>query len=113
MPSNALKIEAALRIFELNLMDHVGYGLQLTHDYSTEKPVNPLKKYLFDVERGPFEAANGYFSGKALLAANLRQFHDPQVLSEAKILMRTVIDRHLQGRPLKSRTVINQIIKNL
>jgi len=34
---------------------------------------------------------------------------DPQVLSEAKILMRTVIDVYLQGRQLKSRAVINKV----
>lgn len=111
--SNNSKIESALRIFELNLMDNAGYGLQLEHDCRNEKQVDPLKKYIFDVEQGPVEAADGYFSGKALLALNSRQFNDAQVLSEVKTLMRTVIDVHLQGKPLKSRAVINQIIKNL
>ncbi len=111
--SNNSKIEAALRIFEFNLMVNAGYGLQLEHDYRHEKPVDPLKKYAFDVQQGPVEAEDGCYSGKALLALNSRQFNDPQVLMEAKTLMRTVINVHLQGKPLKSRAVINQIVKNL
>jgi DNA repair protein RecO (recombination protein O) len=105
------KIEAALRMFEFDLMDSVGYGLQLERD-GNEKPIDPLKKYLFTVGQGPVESVDGQFSGKTLQAISLREFTDPQVLSEAKILMRTVIDVYLQGKQLKSRSVINEIIKH-
>jgi DNA repair protein RecO (recombination protein O) len=105
------KMEAALRLFEFDLMDSVGYGLQLEYD-GNDKPIDPLKKYVFTVGQGPIESVDGQFSGKTLQAINLRVFTDPQVLSEAKILMRTVIDVYLQGKPLKSRTVINKIIKH-
>jgi DNA repair protein RecO (recombination protein O) len=101
-------IEATLRLFELNLMDHVGYGLQFERDVNGAL-VSPLKHYAFDAQQGAVEAADGRFSGKTLLAIKSREFDDPHTLSEAKILMRAVIDSHLQGRPLKSRTVINKI----
>ncbi|MBF6648966.1 DNA repair protein RecO [Methylobacter sp. BlB1] len=101
-------IEATLRSFELKLMDHVGYGLQLEHDVNGAL-VSPLKHYAFDAQQGAVEAADGRFSGKTLLAIKSKEFDDPHVLSEAKILMRAVIDSHLQGKPLKSRTVINKI----
>jgi len=106
------KTEAALRNFELHLINNAGYGVQLDHDFQNKRPVEPLKKYLFDVERGPIEAENGSFSGKALCAISLREFTDPQVLSEAKRLMRVVIDFYLQGKPLKSRTMMNNLIKH-
>jgi DNA repair protein RecO (recombination protein O) len=106
------KIEAALRIFELDLMGNIGYGLQLKQDACNKKPINPSKKYVFNVELGPIEAENGPFSGKTLQAISARELTDPQVLAEAKILMRTVIDTHLQGKPLKSRTVVNKIMKH-
>jgi DNA repair protein RecO (recombination protein O) len=48
-----------------------------------------------------------------LQAIKRREFTHPQVLIDAKILMRTVIDVYLQGKPLKSRAVINNIIKYL
>lgn len=111
--SDSSKIETALRIFELDLMDAVGYGLQLEYDFHNGKPVDPLQKYHFNVEQGPLEALDGHFSGKTLQALKSREFIDPQVLIEAKILMRTVIAVYLHGKPLKSRAVINKIIQHL
>ena len=77
-----------------------------------KSPLSPLKKYDFNVGQGPVEAVDGQFSGKTLQALSSRELTDPQVLSEAKILMRTVIDVYLQGKQLKSRTVINKIMKH-
>jgi DNA repair protein RecO (recombination protein O) len=111
--SDSSKMEAALRVFELNLMDAVGYGLQLDYDYHNEKAVHPLTKYHFNVEQGPIEAQDGHFSGKTLQALKSREFTDPQVLIEAKILMRTVIAVYLHGKPLKSRAVMNKVINLL
>jgi DNA repair protein RecO (recombination protein O) len=110
--THSSKMEAALRMFELELMDNVGYGLQLEYDFHHEQPVSPLKKYQFHAQQGPVEADEGQFSGQTLQAIKAREFTDPQVLSAAKILMRTVIDVYLQGKQLKSRTVINNIIKH-
>jgi len=109
--SHGSSIEAALRLFELNLMEYAGYGLQLEHD-DNQRPIESSKKYEFNVGQGPVEAANGQFSGRTLQALSARELIDPQVLSEAKILMRIVIDAYLQGRQLKSRTVINKIMKH-
>ncbi|MGZ8239648.1 MAG: DNA repair protein RecO [Methylobacter sp.] len=111
LSSHGANLEAALRLFELNLMEYTGYGLQLEHD-DNQKPIEPSKRYDFNAGRGPVEAANGQFSGKTLQALSARELTDPQVLSEAKILMRMVIDVYLQGRELKSRAVINKIMKH-
>jgi DNA repair protein RecO (recombination protein O) len=110
--SDNSKMETALRIFELNLMDAVGYGLQLDYDFHNEKPVNPLKKYYFNIEQGPIEGVDGQFSGKTLQALRLREFTDAQALIEAKMLMRSVIAVYLNGKPLKSRALINNITKH-
>lgn len=104
-------LEAALRSFELALMCHSGYGLQLDYDFYHDQPVEPGKKYHFNAEQGPVAAEHGLFSGQTLQAMTRKDFTQPQVLSEAKLLMRAVIDTHLQGHALKSRTVINQLIK--
>lgn len=109
--SGPLSIEVALRNFELDLINHAGYGLQLDHDFHNQLPVDSAKQYDFDVERGPIEAAEGKFSGKALNALRSRDFSDSEALMEAKRLMRTVIDVCLQGKPLKSRSIIHKIIK--
>jgi DNA repair protein RecO (recombination protein O) len=107
------QIETALRVFELKLMDSVGYGVQLGYDLRHEKPINSHKKYLFNKDDGLVEDTDGQFSGSALLAMEQRQFDDPLVLSEAKVLMRLIIDSRLQGKQLKSRSVINNIVKRL
>jgi DNA repair protein RecO (recombination protein O) len=106
-------IEAALRIFELNLMDNIGYGINLSYDLHNEKPITPCKKYLFNKDVGLVEDSDGPFSGSALIAIEQKQFNNPAVLSTAKLLMRTVIDSHLNGKQLKSRSVINNIVKRL
>jgi DNA repair protein RecO (recombination protein O) len=111
--TDSSKIEAALRVFELDLMDAVGYGLQLEYDFHNENPVVPLINYHFNVEEGPIEALDGHFSGKTLQAMKTREFTDPQVLIEAKVLMRKVIAVYLHGKPLKSREVINKIIQHI
>jgi len=108
-----LCVEEALRIFELDLMDAVGFGLQLEYDVNTEQALQPSAYYHFKVEQGPIAALNGRFVGATLQAIKHRDFTNPQVLIEAKILMRTVITVYLQGKPLKSRAVINNIIKYL
>ncbi len=104
-------LEMALRLFELELIGHSGYGLQLDYDFYHGQPVEPDKKYHFDAEQGPVAAEQGAFSGLTLQAMSRKDFTHPQVLNEAKLLMRSVINTHLQGRSLKSRTVINQLIK--
>lgn len=105
--------EPALRIFELYLMDAIGYGLNLGYDYHSEKPIESNKKYLFNKDGGFIEDRNGQFSGNTLLAMQQKKFDDPKVMNEAKFLMRIVIDHHLQGKQLKSRSVINNIFKRL
>jgi DNA repair protein RecO (recombination protein O) len=108
-----LHIEAALRMFELNLMDNIGYGVQLDYDLHHEKPITANKQYVFTKDDGLIEDVNGQFSGSALLAMQQKRFDEPHVLSVAKLLMRAVIDSHLQGKQLKSRAVINNIVKRL
>ncbi len=105
--------ETALRCFELNLIEKIGYGIHLSYDVKNGKDIYTEKKYRFNAEFGLTEDVNGLFSGASLLAMQKREFIDPKVRSEAKILMRLVIDSHLQGKQLKSRAVISNILKRL
>jgi DNA repair protein RecO (recombination protein O) len=111
--TNNSYLEAALRVFELNLMDNIGYGVDLTYDLHHKKPVSLDKKYMFYKGKGFFEDEDGPFSGLALRAMQQRDFQNPQTLQEAKLLLRTVIDSNLQGKQLKSRAVINSVFKRL
>ena len=105
-------IEATLRVFELDLTEATGYGLELDYDLDNNK-ISPLASYHFDVERGVKISPDGHVSGATLLALKSRQLLEAQTLLEAKWLMRKVINSCLNGKPLKSRAVINQIMQHL
>lgn len=111
--SQRAETEEILRFFELNLLECIGYGIQLTHHADTGDLVQLSNTYYFRGEVGMLESAKGYISGKTLLALDARESLDKQALSEAKYLMRHVIDFQLQGKALKSRAVLAKIIKQL
>ena len=106
-------IEQTLRFFELNLMETIGYGVQLNRDANNDTEINPTTKYSFRGEKGMVESPDGYICGVTLLAMDAREALDKQALYEAKQLMRRIIDFQLQGKKLKSRAVLAKIIEQL
>ncbi len=108
--ATGLELEATLRSFELHLLTCCGYGLQLAADSHGHALLGHLR-YRFESGHGFVADDLGLYTGAALLAINNHEFHHPSVLSQAKRLLRTTIADHLQGQPLHSRTVINQVIK--
>lgn len=111
--AGSTNIEESLRYFELNLIEHVGYGVQLSIDANFETAVQPLKRYCFGGDSGMVENSKGYICGATLLLLEARESLDKQALFEAKQLMRRMIDFQLQGKELKSRAVLANIIKQL
>ncbi len=105
--------EQILRFFELNLIECIGYGFDLTLDAKEDAPIKSSKKYYFDGELGVTESATGYITGATLLSLAARGSLNKQELYEAKQLMRRIIDFQLQGKELKSRAVLAKIIKQL
>lgn len=102
-------IETALRLFELELLENIGYGLQLKHESVTGQNIDQHKLYHYQQDLGPIEATDGFIRGKTLQALNNKQLQDQQTHREAKRLMRQQIDFHLQGRELKSRSLIKRL----
>jgi DNA repair protein RecO (recombination protein O) len=101
--------EAVLRRYERELLDELGYGLQLDVDVHSGQSLQVDAHYCYHPEQGPVlqqgEAPAEYplVSGRSLLAIREHDYGDPQVLREAKILMRFLLGRHLDDRPLRSR----------
>lgn len=107
-----MQLEAVLRIFELNLMQNIGLALLTQYDAYTETAIKPAASYHFHAELGVVEhSGEGTVSGKTILAMNNKRFTDAQTLTEAKKIMRAVINFHLQGKPLKSRAVLAKIYR--
>jgi len=107
------KREQVLRFFEINLIGHIGYGVQLVVDAEENEPVKLLMSYCYVAEKGMVKRLKGYVCGETLYALNAREQLTEKALFESKQLMRQVIDFQLQGKELKSRAVLAKIIKQL
>ena len=104
--------EPVLRRFEKNLLDELGYGLQLTVDSVSGESIRSERRYHYEPQFGLRQAigTSSYWtiSGHALLALHADQLSEPQVLKEVKALMRVAIGAYLQ-KPLRSREIMTRI----
>lgn len=103
-------ISVALRTFEIQLLQALGYGLQLKYDYLTHNAIEATDRYQYDIQQGATINAKGHILGATLIAMQQADYKNTRQLNEAKRLMRQIIDFYLQGKPLKSRTLATQLI---
>lgn len=99
---NKISLAALLRKFELNLLDAIGYGINLTYDFQKALPIDSNCYYQYYPDRGFLEQEHG-IQGKYLLAIAADDFLDTHTLKYAKIITRCALDLCLAGRELKSR----------
>jgi len=103
--------EPALRRFEKNLLDNLGYGLELARTVEG-LPVQADLYYRFALESGPqpcVAEAPGAIYGQSLADLRSESFADARSLRDAKRLLRAAIDACLDGRALKSREVMRAL----
>lgn len=109
----AREISVPLRRFELELLEALGYALNLDHDGSL-RPLEPDRYYEYRLEQGPVSVERhdgpALFRGADLLAIRERDFARPEVLRSAGRLLRDVIAWHLDGRELHSRRVLRDMM---
>lgn len=96
----------ALRFFERDLLDELGYGIALTHTADGD-PIRPEGRYRFDVDTGLLPAtrvANDapVVSGATLAGLANGRLIDREALREARELLRAALAPHLGERPLQS-----------
>lgn len=107
-------VSRSLRVFELDLLGALGYGLELDHDVDTGEPLQPERRYIFEIESGPRQvgghAGASHYSGRELIALGSRTLADPDSLRAAKRLLRTVLDTYLGDRPLNTRSVLMEVV---
>lgn len=110
-----LQPEPVLRVFEKQLLDALGFGMQLECEYDTGLPVVAASWYAYLPERGlvrrdPAQsgvasASHGkLISGEALLALQSNRI-EANHMSELKRLMRRVLRHHLGDKPLVSQAL--------
>ena len=106
--------EPALRLFEKRLLQALGYGLLLDHEYDSGDAVEAGSLYEYRMEKGPVKcrlaADNGVFlQGASLLALHAEDLRDAQACREVKQLMRAALALYLGERPLRTREVLRQL----
>ena len=97
-----------LRHFELGLLAELGYGLHLTRDVQGQA-IDAGRWYLYAPEHGPravVAETAGAVLGQTLLDCAAGQFDQPQTRQQARRLLRQILDHHLGGAPLASRSLL-------
>lgn len=105
--------EWALRLFERDLLQELGYGLLLTHEGGSGEMLEPDRRYCYHPEFGPMRMGREDEQCLALHGATLLSLEqggeaDGRSLREAKRLMRMILSRYLGTKPLASRELFRQ-----
>jgi DNA repair protein RecO (recombination protein O) len=106
--------DTALRMFELDLLQDIGYAVPLDRCADGE-PIDPEAQYLFGIGQGAQRLERGdvddgtRVTGRTLLAMAARCFDDERVAVEAKGLLRRVIRYHLGAKPLNTRRILQDL----
>lgn len=106
-----------LRLFEKNLLDELGYGLDLTQTVDGDA-VADSAQYEYKLEHGVIVATPGaiekmVFSGKSLLSLAAGNLENETTLADARRLLRSVLQVYLGTRPLEVRRVAQAIRRTL
>jgi DNA repair protein RecO (recombination protein O) len=103
----------ALRLFELELLEALGYRVDLDQDFRTGKPIAPDCDYIFEHEGG-LTACDVHpkmetFSGRHLISLREQRLDESESLNAAKRLLGGILRLHLGARPLRTRQVMREI----
>lgn len=96
-----------LRRFERDLLDALGYGLDLAQDAQSQS-LDANARYRIDPEHGALRVREDAFAGRAtiggaaLLSLAHEQMPDDVQLREQRVVLRTIIGHHLGSRGLRS-----------
>lgn len=111
--------EPVLREFEKALLKETGFALVLTQEAQSLRPVVAEHAYVFVPDEGvkrwdgrgaDTEAGGVILEGKTLIEIDQGNYAEPRTAQAAKQLMRRLLDRHLNGRPLATRQILSQML---
>ena len=109
-------VARTMRIFEMSLLDALGYGLELDAEAGTGEPLRVERSYAYEAEHGLRATAFGepdadVFSGRHLISLREHVLDDEDTLRAAQRLLGHVLRLYLGERPLKSRLVLQDIVR--
>jgi DNA repair protein RecO (recombination protein O) len=105
-------LQSLLRIFEKQLLEAAGFGLQLDFEHGSDRPILADAWYLYVPEAGPVRQQPGHgqddklVSGSALMALKSEQI-EQQNLKQLKQMMRRLIRNHLGDKPIASQALFS------
>jgi len=108
-------VARTLRIFELRLLQALGYGLELEADTGTGEPLRAELRYAFELEHGACATTledpdADVYSGSDLISLREQVLEDESSLRAAQRLLGRVLRVYLGDRPLQSRLVLQDIV---
>jgi DNA repair protein RecO (recombination protein O) len=113
----APSVARTLRIFELELLHALGYGLELDGDSTTGEPLHADAGYVYELEQGfrragvpDAEADAEVYSGRDLLSLRELALDNESSLRTAQRVLGRALRAHLGERPLQSRLVLQDIV---
>jgi DNA repair protein RecO (recombination protein O) len=111
----AQSMARTLRVFELELLRALGYGLELDGDSATGEPLRADLSYVYELELGFRRAERAdsdedHYPGRDLLALRDLKLDDEASLRTAQRLLGRALKAHLGERPLNSRLVLQDIV---
>jgi DNA repair protein RecO (recombination protein O) len=109
-------VARTMRIFEMSLLEALGYGLELVAEAATGEPLRVERGYAYEAEHGLRAAAFGdpdaeVFTGRDLISLREHVLDDEESLRAAQRLLGRVLRLYLGERPLKSRLVLQDIVR--
>jgi DNA repair protein RecO (recombination protein O) len=112
----ASNLEPILRRFELRLLQELGYALEMVREAGHGPPIAAEREYFYVVERGAVAATEGETPGNAvrlrgqtLIDLERGRFEDAATVSQAKQLMRLLINHSLNGQELATRAIVRDL----
>jgi len=104
------EVEPILRLFEKQLLEELGFGLNLSVNVETDDVILADEEYAYYLEHGPVSLSSVFdesyilkLNGKSLLDLDANTLDSEQSLRDAKRLMRSILHYYLEGKPIKSR----------
>ncbi|MDD9892743.1 MAG: DNA repair protein RecO [Gammaproteobacteria bacterium] len=104
-----MPLEPVLRLFELQALNMLGYGIDFTTDYKRNASLSPQAWYAVDPNQGVFQSQSGnlLLKGEWLLALNQGKLPEDKAARIAiNQLMRQLIRYHIGDKPLNSRELL-------
>jgi DNA repair protein RecO (recombination protein O) len=112
---DASSLTRTLRVFELELLQALGYGIELDGEATTGEPLRTELRYVYELERGfrraeQQDSDDDVYSGRDLLALRDLTLEEEGSLRTAQRLLGRALRVHLGDRPLQSRLVLQDIV---